>query len=823
MTSAIVGVTPEDSSLVARLDLEAKVRLLTGANSWVLHSEPAIGLRPIVMSDGPAGVRGLRFDAANPSTSLPCPVALGATWDPELIEELTTELGREARSKGVDVLLGPTINIVRTPLSGRGFECFSEDPLLTSRIAVAYVLGVQKAGVGATAKHYVANDSETERRTYDARISQGVLRELYLAPFEACVAEGGAFLVMAAYNSVNGATMTANAPLLRDVLKGEWAFSGIVVSDWSATTSSVASAAGGLDLVMPGPDGPWGAKLVEAVRAGKVAESDIDDKVVRLLTLARRVGALNGFVEGNGHASPPASPHAALIDPTLVREAATRSFVLLKNERGLLPIRPGSVQRVALIGPNAVAPVIQGGGSIQVLPVTRPGIAEALAGALDARVTVHQGALTSATVSIPAAGTIHDPVTGKPGVRLELRDTDGAVVHDALHPTSVLTWWDGLPGDVHLLAAEIVMRARYRAQADGIHLIGAAGVGEMRVAVGDTVVAEAKSLQPRDVVEALSRPPELRVPVQMRAGRDVDIRIEFRPEARFVTMRLGIAPQRDDAALIEEAVLAATAADVAVVVIGSPEGSESEGFDRPGMSLAGSQDELVRRVVAANPNTVVVLNTGMPVLMPWLYDVAAVLQVWLPGQEAGEALAEVLSGDVEPGGRLPISIPGSEADAPVYRAQPDNGTLAYSEGLLVGYRGYDRNRTDPLFAFGHGLGYTEWRYESLSAPDEIRPGEELEVRVRLRNTGARRGREIVQVYLEAPGDDPARPMRALAGFTPVSAEPGEEVEAVVRLRARAFACFDETARSWVTTLGAYTLRAGRSSRDLRLQTAVVVG
>src|SRR5213082_603892 len=230
--SSAAGVTGDESVLVARLSLEEKVRLLTGATAWVLHGEPAIGLRPIVMSDGPAGVRGIRFDATNPSTSLPCPVALGATWDPDLIEELATALGREARAKGVDVILGPTINIVRTPLSGRGFECFSEDPLLTSRMAVAYVRGVQKTGVGATAKHFVANDSETERHTYDARITDQVLRELYLPPFEACVAEAGVALVMAAYNSVNGATMTTNRPLLTELLKGEWGFDGVVVSDW---------------------------------------------------------------------------------------------------------------------------------------------------------------------------------------------------------------------------------------------------------------------------------------------------------------------------------------------------------------------------------------------------------------------------------------------------------------------------------------------------------------------------------------------------------------------------------------------------------------
>ncbi|HYR14499.1 MAG TPA: glycoside hydrolase family 3 N-terminal domain-containing protein, partial [Mycobacterium sp.] len=323
MTDVAKGVRSDESELVARLSLEQKVHLLTGLDSWVLHGESAVGLRPMVLSDGPAGVRGTRFDSANPSTSLPSPIGLGATWDERLIEELGRALGREARSKGIDVVLGPTVNIVRTPLNGRGFECFAEDPLLTSRIAVAYVRGVQSVGVGATVKHYVANDSETERRTYDARVSERVLRELYLPPFEACVAEADVFLVMAAYNSVNGAFMTTNLALLRDLLKTEWGFQGVVVSDWSATSTTVASAIGGLDLVMPGPDGPWGELLVAAVRAGTVPEAEVDDKVARLLGLARRVGALNGAGTDDG-SHVPAAP--ALVDPGLLRAATARSF-----------------------------------------------------------------------------------------------------------------------------------------------------------------------------------------------------------------------------------------------------------------------------------------------------------------------------------------------------------------------------------------------------------------------------------------------------------------------------------------------------------------
>ncbi|TME69873.1 MAG: glycosyl hydrolase [Chloroflexi bacterium] len=818
MSSATVGIPGDHSSLVARLDLEQKIRLLTGADSWVLYGENTIGLRPMVLSDGPAGVRGRRFDSANPSSSLPCPVALGATWDPGLIEELATALGREARAKGVDVILGPTINIVRTPLSGRGFECFSEDPLLTSRMAVAYVRGVQKTGVGATAKHFVANDSETERHTYDARITDKVLRELYLPPFEACVAEADVYLIMAAYNSVNGATMTANPRLLQELLKGEWGFDGVVVSDWSATTSTAPSANAGLDLVMPGPHGPWGERLLAAVRQGQVPETAIDDKIERLLRLASRVGALNGAPHLDG-AGPAATHSSALIEPALLREVAARSFVLLKNPRGLLPLHAGSVERVALIGPNAIEPQTQGGGSVRVLAAQGMAIADAVRDGLDAYVSVHQGAITSATVALPHAGTLHDPVSGKAGVRLEVRGADGTVLYDSPFANSVVTWWDGLPEAAYQPGVDMTMRARYKAGADGPMVIGAAGVGRLRISLNDAMLAQASSLPPRDVVEALSRPPELRVPVHFEAGREVEVRVDYRPDGRFAALRLGIEPQADEDSLLEQAVKAAAGADVAIVVVGSADGTESEGYDRQTLVLPGRQDELIRRVAAANPNTVVVVNSGMPVLMPWADDVSAILQVWFPGQAFGEALADALAGIVEPGGRLPVSLPRVEADSPVLGAHPEAGNLVYEEGLLVGYRGYDRHGPEPLFCFGHGLGYTDWTYEAI---DAAWAGEDVEVNVTVRNSGTRAGREVVQLYLEEPEDDAARPLRALAAFASVGAEPGERVRASLTVPARSFARYDEASREWLSHAGTYTLRAGRSSRDLRLNSQVVL-
>src|SRR5690242_10142929 len=341
---------------VSKLTLEQKVRLLTGEDFWAVPAEPAVGLRRLVLSDGPAGVRGELWDDRDPSANVPSPTALAASWDPERVARIGTLLAAEARRKGVDVILAPTVNLHRTPYGGRHFECFSEDPLLTARIGVAYVEGVQSGGVGATVKHFVANDSETERFTVDARVGERALRELYLAPFEAIVQAARPWSVMAAYNAVNGPTMT-ESPLLRDVLKDEWGWDGLVVSDWHATRSLDAAAAA-LDLAMPGPGGPWGDALVEAVRDGRVAEAAIDDKIVRLLRLAARVGALEGVEPAPG--APGAWPSDAVAAE--LRSTAAASFVLARNHGALLPLGP-TLRRVAVLGPNAAVARTLGGGS----------------------------------------------------------------------------------------------------------------------------------------------------------------------------------------------------------------------------------------------------------------------------------------------------------------------------------------------------------------------------------------------------------------------------------------------------------------------------
>jgi beta-glucosidase len=795
------------------LSLDDKIRLLTGTDNWHTTALPQIGLRPMAFSDGPAGVRGVTLDERNPSASLPCPSALGATWNPELIERVAFALGSEARSKGIDILLAPTINLMRTPLSGRGFESFGEDPALISAAAVAFVTGAQAAGIACAVKHFVGNDSETQRWTYDARIDEDVLREIYLLPFEAVSARAALF--MTGYNSVNGHTMTEHYHLLSVVLKDEWGFEGAVLSDWHAARSTVATARAGLDLAMPGPNGPWGAQLAGAIGSGQVSEADVDDKVTRILRVARQVGALD---PADGHVG--AVPRLA--DPAVLREAVAASFTLLSND-GVLPL-PADVGRVAVIGPNAIAPVTQGGGSATVNAVTASTPADALSAALPGRVTVTPGCVTWSIVPAPAPASLTDPVTGSRGVRIEFRDPEGSLLAAEHRGATMFTWWDNLPEGIGWGGrGTIALHTSYRPEVSGPHVIGAGGVGSLTLRIAGSVVASGSTQIPDDPVEAMVRPGEIRALADLRAGEEAEIEVELLPENWAqgpVAIRLGVTPEPDPDALLAEAVAAARDADVAIVVAGSGPATESEGFDRPGLALPGSQDELIRRVAAVNPRTVVIVNAGMPVLMPWVSDVAAVGYAWLPGQAMGEGLADVLLGLAEPGGRLPVTMPRSEADCPVLHAEPKAGELRYEEGLLVGYRGYDRAGTEPLFPFGHGLGYTTWAYESASvcAAD----GDNVAVEVTVRNTGPRAGREVVQAYLEPPDDSPSRPLRTLAAFTSVTCPSGITEVARLVVPRRSFARYDTTAGTWVYPDNPVTLRIGRSSRDLRLSVPVPV-
>jgi beta-glucosidase len=833
----VTGVIPDEAELrrrVGRLSLEQKVRLLTGEDFWALHEEPEAGLRRLVLSDGPAGVRGESWDERDSSANVPSATALAATWDTGRVEAIGMLLAREARRKGVDVLLAPTVNLHRTPYAGRCFECFSEDPLLTARIGAACVRGLQRSGVGATVKHFVGNDSETQRMTVDVRIDNRTLRELYLAPFEEIVRDTGAWAVMAAYNGVNGSPMT-QSPLLRDILHGEWGYDGLVMSDWTAAHDTEATAEAALDLAMPGPAsvyGPWGEALVEAVGKGAVDEALIDDKAARILRLAARVGALAGG---------PVPPELAVEGPDSVavaqelRAAAAAGFVLARND-GLLPLprygpadRPGLGRRLhlAVIGPNAEVARTMGGGSATVFPPYTISPLEGLRNA-GLHVTYAPG-----VVSHLRGGAARAPWLLRPdrvadagtGAEIRFLSQAGELAGSELRDGATFMWLSGFAtSGVTEPVARLEVRCVIRATAGGEYQLGVSGLGRYRLLVDGAEAFDAVLTLPEDsdIAEALMRPPQQLAPVQLAAGQSVDVVVEhdvdsspFAGLGTLVQLNL-VPPHGTDEEEIAAAAALAAASDAAVVVVGTTAEVESEGFDRTTLALPGRQDELVRQVLAANPRTVVVVNSGAPVLLPWAQDAPAVLLSWFGGQEYGDALADVLLGDVEPGGRLPTTWPASEEGLP--SAQPVDGVLTYREGLFIGYRAYDRDGREPLFPFGHGTGYTTWAHESVTL-DQPRAGAAgVAVCVQVRNTGSRRGREVVQVYASRPDSAVERPAKWLAGFATVDADPGETVTVGILIPERAFQHW--TGAGWSTEPGTYVLAAGPSSASLPLTVSV---
>jgi beta-glucosidase len=798
---------------VDALDLNRKVRLLTGEDFWSVPAEPAIGLRRLVLSDGPAGVRGELWDERDPSANVPSPTALAASWDPARVERIGVLLAGEARRKGVDVLLAPTVNLHRSPYGGRHFECFSEDPLLTSVIGVAYVLGVQGAGVAATVKHFVANDSETERFTYDALIDERALQELYLAPFEAIVREGRVWAVMAAYNAVNGTTMT-ESPMLREILHGEWGFDGLVMSDWHATRSTVDAGNAALDLAMPGPQSPWGADLVAAVRDGRVAQGAVDDKLIRLLRLAERVGALDD--------AEPLPPPELPVGREL-REAASAGFVLVRNEGDLLPLRPETLTRVAMIGPNAAEARTLGGGSATVIPPYTIAPLDGLRAAVPGSVTVDHavGTWVRNRLAVAPVDLVSDPETGEPGVAVRLLRSDGSELARELRRRAHLTWLGGLfGGDVaEGEVARVEVTARVTAKESGTHTIGVSGIGPFVITIGGEVVFDGVISPDPGLAthEAMLLLPQWSTTVDLEAGASVDVRATYQTPDPDVSIKLEFnvePPHLSPGEDLAKAVELARNADVAVVVVGTTDEVESEGFDRKSLALPGRQDELVRAVLDANPRTVVVVNSGAPVTLPWAEEVPAILLTWFPGQEFGNALADVLLGAVEPGGRLPVTWPASESK-PLPSTAPENGVLAYAESVHIGHRAFLRAGVEPAFPFGHGLGYTTWDYEDLDvAVQDGGSGRTVTARVTVRNTGQRPGREVVQVYVERPDSSVDRPIRWLAGFAGVHAGPGERVTAEVVLPRRAFEHWDAERRSWTVEPGAFEIRAGRSVTGL---------
>ena len=621
---------------------------------------PRLGIPPLRTIDAPQGLRD------GPATAFPMEVVMASSWDTGLVKEIGAAIGKEARAKNRQIVYGPSLNLHRTPQSGRFFEAFSEDPYLTARLGVAYIDGMQGAGVAACPKHFVGNDQETGRHTIDVQIAERPLHEIYLAPFEAAIREAHAWTLMNALNHINGTYLSENRPLLTDLLRAQWGWDGLVIGDWSSQHDTVADIWGGVDLEMPSPNVYSPAALTAALTAGKITPSQIDERVLRVLRVLARTGQLDRPTV------PPASVLGSPAHRALARKAAREGVTLLQNTNALLPLSSKKIKTLAVIGPNAADTPLGGRWS----------------------------------ADIPTFYTV-----------------------------SIL---DGLKK--------------------------AAGQG---------------------------------------------VAVTFTPGCPRTTP--------GTPAALAEAVAQAAKSDAAVVVVGTDNTYEGEEMDPPNLHLPGDQEALIAAVAKANPNTVVVLNAGTPLLMSaWLPRVRGLINAWYAGQETGTAVGEIVFGLVNPSGKLADTLAVKREDYSDWGNYPGDGTtVRYAEGVLMGYRHFDAAQLPPQFPFGFGLSYTTFAYSGLQVPKTVSGGKTAVVSLTLQNTGKRAGDEIAQLYLRPLAPRPGEAGRQLKGFARVSLLPGQKKAVTFSLPARAFQYWDTATHAWRTAPGRYSVEVGASSRDTR--------
>ena len=800
------------ASLVDHMTLEEQVSLLSGADFWRTVAIPRLGVPQLKMTDGPAGARGGgAYQGARRTAAFPVGIALGATWDEEILRRTGELLAREALEKCAAVLLGPTINLFRHALNGRNFESYSEDPFLTGKLAIAYVQGLQSAGVAATPKHFAGNESEFERTTISSEIPERALRELYLRPFEMVVREARPWAIMTAYNRLGGTFCADHRQLIEGVLRGEWGFDGLVMSDWGGTHSAGGSVRAGLDLEMPGPALARKGLLQEAQRdPGTLAA--VRRSALQVLRLLERTGSLAGRRDVGDEAEREVD-HADT--RALIRRAGADGMVLLKND-GLLPMLPDVT--VAVIGPNGAEARVMGGGSAQINAHRRVSPLEGLRAALG------EGKISHA---VGCDNERYLPVL-QATARAEFRAAPGEEVLARREWPSAEARWDVMPA-----GHEASFQLEFVAEKAGEHELSLLSTGRSRLHVdGQLVIDNWDGWRPGPAMFGLASA-EIRRGLRLAAGRH-RLAAEYSPRRfsadfiAFEAIRIGFRRSLPQESVAEAAALAARA-DVAVVCVGTHGDWETEGEDRSGLALPGRQDELVAAVAKANPRTVVVLQSGGPVAMPWLEDVPAVLQAWFPGQEAGHAIADVLLGRAEPGGRLPQTFPASLDDDPTHPLTPgvqypgESGRVEYREGLFTGYRHVDRASRRPLFPFGFGLSYTIFQLSDLTIDrTRLEPGGKLVCTLEVANTGRRAGSTVIQAYVRDLDASVERPSKELKGFAKVRLQAGRRTRVTLALDMRSLAYFDDRQSAWCAEPGEFELLVGQSSVDLPLRSRFVL-
>ena len=790
-------------SILSKMTIEEKIEMIGGINDFYTRPIPRLGIPSLRMSDGPMGVHDYGL-----TTAYPAAIALAASWDVDLAERFGTAMGRDARARGVHFILGPGMNIYRAPMNGRNFEYFGEDPFLSSRMAVSAISGIQGQHVIATAKHFAGNNSEFARMTLSSDIDERTLREIYLPAFEASVKEAHVGAVMDAYNLVNGIYMTQNLHLNNEILKKEWGFDGILMSDWGATHDSVAVANGGLDLEMPSPTFMNRDALLPALKEGKISDATIDDKIRRILRKAIEFGFLD-------------QPQTDTSIPTFSQEGrqvalqvSRDGMVLLKNSGNLLPLDENKVKTIAVIGPDAYPAVISGGGSAETKPFNSVSYLEGISNRLGTKAKVLYA------VDLPPLDEVFESsefVTtpgGESGLKGEYFSNEGLKGTPALVRTDKHVHFDW--GEGSFAAGEPVDHFAIRwtgyfvPKESGDYKFYTSADDGVRLYVGDDMAID-DWLPHSQTLDVAAR--------HLEAGQPYKIRLEYFESVGSAIVGFGVT--RAEAFVGRETKPLAAKADAVIICVGFDPKAEGEGFDRP-FQLPGGQDELIRQISSVNKNVIVVLTAGGNADMTrWIENVPVVLHAWYPGQEGGTALAQILFGDYSPSGKLPVSFERRWEDNPTFHSyHPEKGgnRVQYSEGVFVGYRHFDRSETKPLFAFGYGLSYTTFAYSKLSVtPQTGNLNQPVSVSFDVRNTGHREAAEVAELYVGAAHASVPRPVKELKGFVKVNLKPGETKRITLTLDRRAFSFYDMTKKDWSAEPGDFTILVGGSSDNIQLK------
>jgi beta-glucosidase len=783
--------------LLDQMTLEEKVDLLGGTHDFYTRPIPRLKIPSLRMSDGPAGVHDY-----GPTTAYPAPIAIAASWDVELAKRFGESMGNDARARGVHFVLAPGMNMYRAPMCGRNFEYLGEDPYLAARMAVPVIEGIQAHDVIATAKHYVANEQEFDRNNVSSDVDERSLREIYLPPFEASVKDAHVGAVMDGYNLVNGIHMTEHAYLNIEVLKNEWCFDGIVMSDWGATHDGVKAANGGLDLEMPNAAFMNRETLLPAIQRGDVSRAVIDDKVRRILRKAIQFGFLDrDQLDVNIPILDQQSRAVAL-------EAARAGMVLLKNDGNLLPLDKDKVKTIAIIGPNVYPAVIGGGGSSQTKPFNAVSELEGISNYLGTKVRVLYGVANpplDQIYSTPVFQTVPGGPYGMRGEYFKNMDLAGRPAVSRVDPKIQFRSESGnfAPDHVEQFSARWV--GYFVPPKTGAYTFYTSSDDGVRLYIGDNRVIDDWNPHSETVDSYSGR---------FEGGKPYPVKIEYFDAGGGGGLGVGIVPSEET--VTEDLLALAKSADAVILGVGFDPNTEGEGFDRT-FALPGAQDLLIQKVSAVNKNTIVVVNAGGNVEMgPWLDQISALLYAWYPGQEGGTALAQILFGEYSPSGKLPMSFERRLEDSATYNSYyPLAGTkhVTYKEGIFVGYRHFDRSRVRPLFPFGFGLSYTTFRYSNLHV--NLEHGL-VRVSFAVKNTGERPGAEVAQVYVGDAHSHVPRPVKELKGFAKMDLKPGEETTATINLDFRSFAYYDVASKRWRAEPGSFTILVGSSSQKMEL-------